>query len=231
MKLAASSCPVCRLVIAVLEQRLADALGNSAMRLTVQDQRIDGAPDIVDRSVADDFNLAGFGIDLDFADLRAIRKARDRKRLVGDAGERPLQILWQVLARDGGRGDLEDADLAIGAGDPVSAALELDVDFAGLEQEAGDLAALVDDVVGRLADDGRGQLHRAAGMRAATRRNPGGVVGDVSDALERHAKPFGDELREAGFVPLSRGHRAHHQLDPAFGKHGDLGALARARRW
>jgi hypothetical protein len=38
--------PALRLVIAVLEKRLADALGNSAMRLTVQDQRVDRAPDI-----------------------------------------------------------------------------------------------------------------------------------------------------------------------------------------
>ncbi|HMD66920.1 MAG TPA: hypothetical protein VKG22_09785 [Stellaceae bacterium] len=30
--------------------------------------------------------------------------------------------------------------------------LELDVNFAGFEQEAGDLAALVDDIVGRLAN-------------------------------------------------------------------------------
>ena len=79
-------------------------------------------------------------------------------------------------------GNFEYADLAISAGDPVSAALELDVDFAGLEQEAGNLATLVDDVVSRLSDDGRGQLHRPAGMRAATCGNPGSVVGDVSDA-------------------------------------------------
>jgi hypothetical protein len=104
------------------------------MRLTVQDQRIDGAPDIVNCSVPHDFNLARFGINLDFADLRSVREAGDRKRLVRDAGERPLQTLWQVLARNGGRGDLEDADLAIGAGDTVSAALELDVDFARLER-------------------------------------------------------------------------------------------------
>jgi predicted DNA-binding transcriptional regulator AlpA len=36
-----------------------------------------------------------------------------------------------------------------------------------------------------------------------------GVVGDVSDAVERDAKPFGDELSKACFVPLSRGHRAY----------------------
>jgi hypothetical protein len=106
--------------------------------------------------------------------------------------------------RDGSSGDFEHADLAISAGDPVSAALKLDIDFAGLEEEAGDFATLVDDLVSRLSDDGRGQLHRPAGMRAATCGNPGSVVGDVSDALERHAKPFGDELRETGLVALSR---------------------------
>jgi hypothetical protein len=126
--------PALRCVIAVLDHRLANALGNSAVRLTVQDQWIDGAPDVVNRCVADDFNLARFGINFDFADLRSVREAGDRKRLVRDAGERSLQTLWQVLARNGGRGDLEDADLAIGAGDTVSAALELDVDFARLER-------------------------------------------------------------------------------------------------
>ena len=55
------------------------------MRLTMQDQRIDGAPDIVNRCVGDDLHLARFGIHLDFADLRSVRKARDRKRLIGDA--------------------------------------------------------------------------------------------------------------------------------------------------
>src|SRR5436190_18038857 len=89
----------------------------------------------------------------------------------------------------------KDADFAIGAGDPVSAALELDVDFASLEHEAGDLAALVDYVVGGLSDNRGGQLHRPARMGAAPRGNPGGVVGDLGDALEWHAKPFGDELR------------------------------------
>src|SRR5690242_2334750 len=112
------------------------------MRLTVQDQRIDGAPDVVHRGMSHYFNFARLGIDLDLADLSAVGEADDRKRLVGDAGERPLQILWQVLARDGGRGNLEDADFAIGAGDSVSPTLELDVNFTRLEQEARDLAAL-----------------------------------------------------------------------------------------
>src|SRR5271156_6309418 len=57
-----------------------------ALRLTVQDQRIDGAPDVVNRSIANDLNLARFGIEFDFANLRAA----DRECLVGNARRRPF---------------------------------------------------------------------------------------------------------------------------------------------
>src|SRR5690348_4458380 len=70
-----------RFVVAVLDQRLADPLGNSAMCLTMQDQRIDRASNIVDRSIAHDLDLTRFGVNFDLADLRTIRKARDRERL------------------------------------------------------------------------------------------------------------------------------------------------------
>ena len=54
------------------------------MCLAMQDHRVDRAPDVVDSGVADDIDSAGFRIDLDLADLRAVRKARDRQRLVGN---------------------------------------------------------------------------------------------------------------------------------------------------
>src|SRR4029077_6560002 len=117
---------------------------------------------IVDRSIADDVDGTGFGVDFDLADLRAVGEARDGEGLVGDTGERSLQFRRQVGARRCG-GDLEDADLAIGAGNTEPTALEHDVDLAGFEQKAGDFAALGDDVVRRLAYDRRGDLHRATG--------------------------------------------------------------------
>jgi hypothetical protein len=86
-------------------------------------------PTSFNRCVGDDLYLARFGIDLDFADLGSVRKARDRKRLVGDAGEWTLEILWEILAHDGSCGNLEDANLSVRPGNTVSAALELDVDF------------------------------------------------------------------------------------------------------
>jgi hypothetical protein len=50
------------------------------MRLTMQDQWIDGARDIVDGSVSRDFNRACIGVDFDFADLRAVREGGDGER-------------------------------------------------------------------------------------------------------------------------------------------------------
>src|SRR5271169_1229888 len=67
-------------------------------------------------------------------------------------------------------------------------------------------------------------------MRAAAGLYPQRVVRDIDDAVEWHAKPFGDELRKARLMPLPRGHGAHDELDLAFRKHGDLGALARRAR-
>ena len=64
-------------------------------------------------------------------------------------------------------------------------------------------------------------------MRAAARLHAIGVVGDEIDAVEGHAEPFGQELREARLVALAAIHRAEHQFDPALGADRDLGALAR----
>ncbi len=82
--------------MAVFEQGLAHSLGDAAMCLAVQDQRVDGTADIIDRGIADDLDGTRIGIDLDLADLRAVGKARDREGLVGNAGKRPLRFPRQV---------------------------------------------------------------------------------------------------------------------------------------
>src|SRR5580692_9777719 len=58
----------------VLEQRLADALGDAAMDLALDDHRIDHGAEIVDRGPGSDLGIAGFGIDLDLADMAAGRE-------------------------------------------------------------------------------------------------------------------------------------------------------------
>ena len=58
----------------VLGQNLADALRDTALHLTVHDRWIDDDTDVVHGDVAIDADRARFRIDLDFADMTAVRK-------------------------------------------------------------------------------------------------------------------------------------------------------------
>jgi hypothetical protein len=53
----------------------------------VEDHRIDGGPDIVDRGITRQLDRAGLGIDLDLAYMGAVREGRDLEDLVALAGE------------------------------------------------------------------------------------------------------------------------------------------------
>ena len=56
----------------LLHQDLAEALGDAAMDLALEPDRVDHRADIVDHGVAIDVDVAGLGIDLDLADMAAV---------------------------------------------------------------------------------------------------------------------------------------------------------------
>jgi hypothetical protein len=72
-----------RIVFDVLDQGLAEALGQAADDLAFDDQRIDDHANIVDDGVAVDLDLAGVGIDLELANVTAIGEVRDAVRGAG----------------------------------------------------------------------------------------------------------------------------------------------------
>ena len=72
-----------RVEMDVLHQRLAGALRDAAVDLAVQQQRIEHGADIVDHAVAHDLDLAGFLVDLEFADVAAVRIIVDRRGVDG----------------------------------------------------------------------------------------------------------------------------------------------------
>ena len=122
----------------MLHQRLADALGDAAVHLAMNDERVHGAADVVDRDVIDMRDRAGFGIDLDLADVGAIREARLGDGLVAGGSKRPAQILGQVVALLRGARHLEQADRVVGALHGEAAVLEFDVGGGGLQKMLGD---------------------------------------------------------------------------------------------
>src|SRR5215813_2753048 len=130
-----------RLVVcAELPQRLADAGGDAAVRLAVQDQWIHRASDVVHRRMSDDLDKAGVGIHFHFAHRAAVRIGRHRHDLSARAGERFARTL-------GGRGGFEQIDGTVGALHGESAPCELDVGLRGLEERRSDAPALLDDLI------------------------------------------------------------------------------------
>ena len=71
-----------RLVDALLPERLADALNDPAVDLALEDHWIDRPSYIVDGCVANNVRRSRLGIDLDLADVAAVRKAADLEDLV-----------------------------------------------------------------------------------------------------------------------------------------------------
>ena len=83
------------IVSAKLPQCLADALSAAAVRLAVDDHRIDGTPDIVNCGVTHEFERSGLRIDFHFANMSPIRKAQLLDRLATGGGKQAAQLMRQ----------------------------------------------------------------------------------------------------------------------------------------
>src|SRR3546814_15548507 len=66
----------------VLEQRLADLLGDAAVQLAERGRLVDDPPEVVDTGDALDPHLAGVGVDLDLHGVGAVR----------EGGVQPLEV-------------------------------------------------------------------------------------------------------------------------------------------
>jgi hypothetical protein len=72
--------PAIWIIDRAFEKRLADALHDPAMDLSLEQKRVDGAAEIVDDGVAFDGDDTGVGIDLDLDDVAAVGKGLCRPR-------------------------------------------------------------------------------------------------------------------------------------------------------
>ena len=227
-----ASCPLSRIVVRMLPQRLADALGDAAVGLAVQDQRIDGAADVVDRGVA--------------RRSRSGRcRGRSRPRRPRSRTERPrMRINSSQSAASGPRRSSGRSLRSRAARATSNRPIERSVPFTvkrpsakatsagiGLQHVAGDFRRLLDHRLRRLAHDDAAHAHRARRMRAAADRHDVGVALDQLDAVDIDAEPFADALREARLVALAAGQRADRDIDAALRLHVDLGRIRAARRW
>ena len=86
----------------MLAQRLADTLDDAAMRLPIDQQRVDDSAEVIDKRIAHYLDRAGIGIYFDFGDVAAIRKRGGRS--VGN--ELHIEALRQLRRQAHARSNL-----------------------------------------------------------------------------------------------------------------------------
>src|ERR1700747_1139483 len=157
---------------AMLEQRLADALGEAAVDLALDDHRIDDGADVIDAPETDDLDAAGVRIDLELTDMRAVAEGEARRIVDRGLLQAGLDGLERKVVRYVSRSrHRRERHAPVGAGNDEGAIGEIDVARGRLEQVGRDQLALGDDLVG-------GAIERAAADRDRARAERAGAVRD-----------------------------------------------------
>src|SRR6516162_1879987 len=134
----------------MLKESLANALHDPAMDLALKQERVDGAAEIVDDSVALDCDDAGIGVDLYLNDVASARAGRSWRHAVMRRIEPrlyPRRQLPSVARRPPHRQNIE-AEIGAGHAEyPVGKTYVLCRDFQKVRSE---LRAFADDSASRL---------------------------------------------------------------------------------
>ena len=156
----------------VLEQQLADPLGDAAADLAFEQERVHHRADIVDDAVVQDLDLAGLGVDFEFADMHAVREVLLPGGIGGAGDETRLHAVGQVFRVPRLGGDPAERHGAVGAGNREDPVGEIDVGLRGFEQMRGDGFRLLDDPVGRHQHRRAAQASPNASRRCPRRSRP-----------------------------------------------------------
>ena len=195
-------------------------MGDAALDLALQQQRVEHRADVVHHLVGDDVDGAGFGVDLDLAHMAAVGEVLGLGRKALKRRQAGLETGRKLRRRVGRAHHVIQRHRLVGAGDGEGAVGILDIAFGRLQHVAGDGFALVDDLVRcrRHRAAAHGRRARAAG--AAAHPQYVGVALDHADVVGIDAQPFADDLLVDGLVPLALLRGAH--------RHGHRTALVEA---
>ena len=185
-----------------------DALRDAAADLPFEQERVHHRADIVDDMVAKDLDLAGLGVDFEFADMHAVREILVAGGIGGARDETGLHALGQAFRVPRLGGDAAQRNGPVGAGDREDAVGEVDIGLGGFEQMRGDRFRLLDDAVGRHQHGRAAQRRRARAAGALAERDLVGIALDVGDLIGVEAEPVAHQLLEDGLVPHALGDRA-----------------------
>ena len=204
----------------MLQQRLANALGQTAVHLAVHDHGVHNIAKIVASGHAVNARVAGFWVNFDFTDVGARREsevARVVKSVLVQA--RLKLVVREVVRHISGERNRSKWHGFVGARDFEITAFEHDVALGGFHQVRGDLLALGNHFVHGF-DDGRATHgERAAAISAHAKQHLAGVAVLDADVVHGDAQPVGHDLRKGCFVALAMAVAAGEDGDLAGGVH------------
>ena len=177
MKLAVSELAAV-VVDRVFQQRLADALGETAMDLALDDHRVDQPSEIVGGDEVDERGLAGAAVDLDLADVGARGEGEVGRVVERGFLQARLHAVGQIVRGVGGERDHRQRDRLVGAGDFEFAVLDDDVVLGRFQLMRGDLLGLGFHLLHRLDDGGDADRRRARSVGAHAELHLVGVAMD-----------------------------------------------------
>src|SRR6516164_6222283 len=134
----------------MLKESLANALDDPAMDLALEQERVDGAAEIVDDGIALDYDAAGIGIDLNLGDVAAIGESLSWRYAMMRRIEPRLHPCRQFRGIARRLRHRENVEAEIGAGHaeyPIGKTYILCRDFQKVRSE---LRAFADDSASRL---------------------------------------------------------------------------------
>ena len=123
----------------VLHHRLAQALGDGAVGLPLDDHGVERAAAIVDRGIGHEHKLAGLRIDLHLGDVTAVGKCQRRFRI--DLGIEVFGDFAALFHFLGAGGEIEQGDAAIGPHHAETPVAVFDVAFGRFQHVCSDRLA------------------------------------------------------------------------------------------
>ena len=190
----------------LLQQRAADALGQTARHLALDDHGVDLAADVFHHEVVEDFDHAGFPVHL-------------HRHHVDAVGKRPLVGGEEVLFRDARSetlGQRRPGQRQTGQGGEVQAPLrrspdadaavrQLQVAGVDLQLRSRQPQELVLDLAARAHRGAAAHDGAAAGVAAVAEGHLGGVAVHHPHVVDGHAHLVGDDLAQGGGDALPHG--------------------------
>src|SRR5262245_12219608 len=133
----------------MLKESLANALYDPAMDLALEQERVDGAAEIVDDGVALDYDGAGIGVDLDLDDVAAVGEGLSWRYAVMQPRLHPRRQFRGIVRRLRHRENIEAEISARYAEYPIGKTYVLRRHFQKVRSE---LRAFADDGASRLVE-------------------------------------------------------------------------------